>query len=69
MFFDDFVQEALRLFPNDPEAKETQKNCLNYLLLKRKDVLGLLLPGFGKSLIYQLFEIVLTGQTRLISSR
>ena len=36
-------------FPNDPETKEKQKNCLNYLLLKRKDVLGLLLPGLEKA--------------------
>ena len=56
MFFDDFVQEPLHLFPNVPETKEKQKNCLNYLLLKREDVLGLLPTKFGKSLIYQLFE-------------
>ena len=52
MFFDDFVQEALHLFPNVPETKEKQKNYLNYFLLKREDVLGLLPTGFGKSLIY-----------------
>ena len=47
--FDDAVGEALRLFPNVPEIKEKQKNCLN-LLLKRKGV-------FGKRLIYLIFEI------------
>ena len=48
--------DALCLFPNISDIKEKQKKCLN-LLLKRKDVLGLLPTGFGKSLIYQLFEI------------
>ena len=39
---DDAVGEALiRLFPNVPEINEKQKKYLN-LLLKRKDVLGLL---------------------------
>ena len=39
---DDAVGEALiRLIPNVPEINEKQKKCLN-LLLKRKDVLGLL---------------------------
>ena len=49
--FDDAVREAFRLFPNVPEIKEKQKKCLN-LLLKRKDVLGLLPSRLGKSLIY-----------------
>ena len=49
--FDDAVREAFRLFPNVPEIKEKQKKCLN-LLLKRKDVLGLLPSKKGKSLIY-----------------
>ena len=39
---DDAVGEALiHLFPNVPEINEKQKKCLN-LLLKRKNVLGLL---------------------------
>ena len=42
---------AFRLFPNVPEIKEKQKKCLN-LLLKRKDVLGLLPTRLEKSLIY-----------------
>ena len=50
-FFDDDVRrKALRLSPNVPQIKpEKQKRCLN-LLLKRKDVLGMLPTGFGKSL-------------------
>ena len=51
MFFDDAVRKAFRLFANVPEIKEKQKKCLN-LLLKRKDVLGLLPARLGKSLIY-----------------
>ena len=49
--FDDAVRKAFRLFANVPEIKEKQKKCLN-LLLKRKDVLGLLPTRLGKSLIY-----------------
>ena len=44
-------EKALRLLPNVPEITEKQKKSLN-LLLKRKDVLGWLPTGFGKSLIY-----------------
>ena len=39
--FDDAVRKAFRLLPTVPEIKENQKKCLN-LLLKSKDVLGLL---------------------------
>ena len=41
--FHDAVREAFLLFPNVPEIKEKKKKFLN-LLLKRKDVLGLLSP-------------------------
>ena len=51
MFLRMLLGKALRLFPNVPEIKEKQKKCLN-LLLKRKDVLGLLPTGFEKSLLY-----------------
>ena len=51
------IQEALCLFPNAPAIKEKQRKCIE-LLLKRKDVLGLLPTGFGKTLIYQLFPFV-----------
>ena len=44
-------KKALRLFPDVLEIKIKQMKCLN-LLLKRKDVLGLLPTWFGKSLIY-----------------
>ena len=54
---DEAIRESLRLFPNVPALKEKQKKCIE-LLLKRKDVLGLLPTGFGKSLIYQLFPSV-----------
>ena len=54
--FDDAVREAFRLFPNVPEIKEKQKKCLN-LLLKRKDVLGLLPTKLEKSLITNLFKL------------
>ena len=54
--FDDAVQNAFRLFPNVPEIKEKQKKCLN-LLLKRKDVLGLLPTKLEKSLITNLFKL------------
>ena len=43
--FDDAVRKAFCLFPNVPEKKEKQKKCLNIILLKRKDVLGLLQLG------------------------
>ena len=49
--FDDAVRQAFRLLPNVPEINEKQKKCFN-LLLKRKDVLGLLPTKLGKSLIY-----------------
>ena len=54
---DEAIRESLRLFPNVPAVKEKQKKYIE-LLLKRKDVLGLLPTGFGKSLIYQLFPSV-----------
>ena len=44
-------EKALRLLPNVSEITEKQKKSLN-LLLKRKDVLGWLPTGFGRSLIY-----------------
>ena len=47
---------AFRLFPNVPEIKEKQKKCLN-LLLKRKDVLGLLPTRLEKSLTHKLVTL------------
>ena len=50
--FDDAFRDTFHLFPNFPEIKKKkQKKCLN-LLLKRKDILGLLPSRLGKSLIY-----------------
>ena len=45
---DKAFRESLCFFPN--VVKEKQKKCIG-LLLKRKDVPGLLPTGFGKSLI------------------
>ena len=50
-FFTMLSEKALRLLPNVSEITEKQKKSLN-LLLKRKDVLGWLPTGFGRSLIY-----------------
>ena len=43
--------DGVRLVPNVSEIKEKEKKYLN-VLVKRKDILGLLPSGFGKSLIY-----------------
>ena len=50
--FEDVVYEALRLFQKCSRKKK--KKCL---LLKRKDVIGLLPTGSGKNLIYRHFEM------------
>ena len=47
---------AFRLFPNVPGIKEKQKKCLN-LLLKRKDVLGLLPTRLEESLTHKLVTL------------
>ena len=49
--FDDAVRESFHLVPNVSEIKEKEKKYLN-LLLKRKDILGLLPSGFGNSLTH-----------------
>ena len=49
--FDNAVRESFHLVPNVSEIKEKEKNYLN-LLLKRKDILGLLPSGFGNSLTH-----------------
>ena len=54
--FDDARFEMLFVYFQIFQIYRKKTKCLN-LLLKRKDVLGLLPTGFGKSLIYQLVEI------------
>ena len=54
--FDNAVRKIFPLFPNVPEIKEKQKKCLN-LLLKRKDVLGLLPTRLEKSLTHKLVTL------------
>ena len=54
---DEAFTSALSSFPNVDVLKPEQKECIAELLSK-KDVLGLLPTGFGKSLIYQLFPRV-----------
>lgn len=59
---DDFkaaLEGGLRFFPGI-ELKREQELCLEILLVKRKDVLGVLPTGYGKSLIYQLLPKVLS---------
>ena len=51
--FEDAVTSALQFFPG-VQLKSQQKACLKFLTFERKDVLGVLPTGFGKSLIYQL---------------
>ena len=60
--------DDLRLFPSVPEMKVKRTKFLN-LLLKRKDVLGLLpIEIWKKADLLTFLNYVLTGQTRLISS-
>ena len=51
---EDAFASGLNLFSHIDFLKDKQKECIESLLQK-KDVLGLLPTGFGKSLIYQLF--------------
>ena len=48
------IESALKSFPNIDCLKDEQKKCIA-ALLQRKDQLGLLPTGFGKSLIFQLY--------------
>ena len=59
---DDFktaLEGTLQFFPGIKLERE-QELCLESLLVKRKDVLGVLPTGYGKSLIYQLLAKVLS---------
>ena len=49
------IESALESFPNIDCLKDEQKKCIAALQLQKKDVLGLLPTGFGKSLIFQLY--------------
>ena len=60
--------KALELFPYLDDLKNEQRECIE-ALMQKKDVLGLLLTGFGKSLIYQLFPrifVLVTGKNELL---
>ena len=64
------LEGALQFFP-DICLKLEQKLCLKNLVIKRKDVLGVLPTGYGKSLIYQLLPKIFsqfwkekTGETK-----
>ena len=48
------IERALESFPNIDCLRDEQKKCIA-ALLQKKDVLGLLPTGFGKSLIFQLY--------------
>ena len=48
------IESALESFPNIDCSKDERKKC-NAALLQKKNVLGLLPTGFGKSLIFQLY--------------
>ena len=48
------IESALESFPNIDCLKDEQKKCIA-ALLQKKDMLGLLPKGFGKSLIFQLY--------------
>ena len=48
--FDDALAAAMNFFPGI-EIKREQKECLKSLAVERKDVLGVLPTGFGKSLM------------------
>ena len=49
------LEGALKFFPGI-QIKPEQELCLESLVVKRKDVLGVLPTGYGKSLIYQLLQ-------------
>ena len=72
---DDFktaLEGALQFFPGIKLERE-QELCLESLLVKRKDVLGVLPTGYGKSLIYRApvaHLVVHCAETReVVSSR
>ena len=54
MSLEEAIESALESFPNIDCLKDEQKKCIA-ALLQKKDVLGLLPTGFGKSLIFQLY--------------
>jgi RNA polymerase sigma factor (sigma-70 family) len=65
--FDSAVLDRLvRRFFSVPELKEEQIEILNRLL-KGESVVGILPTGYGKSLLYQLYSILVPGLTIVIS--
>ena len=57
--FKEALEGALKFYPGI-EIKDEQKQCLESLAIDRKDVLGVLPTGYGKSLIYQLLPKLLS---------
>ena len=57
--FEDALAAWLISFPTI-ELKGEQKTCLEILVVQRKNVLAILLTGFGKSLIYQVLPMVIS---------
>lgn len=57
MSLQDAISRALDFFPHVDSLEREQQECIS-ALINKKDVLRLLLTGFGKSLIYQLFPQV-----------
>ena len=51
--FKEALEGAMKFFPGI-QLKKEQELCLESLAVERKDVLGVLPIGYGKSLIYQL---------------
>lgn len=60
------LDRLVRRFFSVPELKEEQIEILNRLL-KGESVVGILPTGYGKSLLYQLYSILVPGLTIVIS--
>lgn len=52
--FESSLERALQLFPGIPSLKNEQRECLQQLVIEKRDVLAILPTGYGKSLIYQI---------------
>ena len=66
---DEAIRESLRLFRNVPAVKEKQKKCIK-LLLKRKDVLGLLqlFPSVFKTINCKGAHVLVVSALKAISN-
>lgn len=52
--FQSSIDSALQLFPGIHNLKYEQRECIEQLIVEKRDVLAILPTGFGKSIIYQL---------------